>query len=159
MTAFADSVKLKKLPKNKIALTGEKIFQWEKDMPGTMLPITFQQKASFKYRLVHDVDWVFEISRYDTYGNPKDEKMPTQTCWAATMWNTEWNSTLATNSALEIGQVANWNPSLTTFFPSTSGKAKATQGVDPGVMGFLKSVQIITTFLDGIKKGSQNKGS
>lgn len=152
MTAFADSVKLRKMPKSKVAYSGEKVFQWEKDLPGTMLPTTFEQKTSFKYRLIHDVDWVFEISRYDTYGNPKDVNVPVKTCWAASMWNTEWDSTLAANAGLGIGEAATWEPNLATFFPSTNEKAPATRGVDPGVMAFLKNVKVVTEFLDGIKK-------
>jgi len=152
MKAFADSVKLRKLPKNKVASTGEKIFQWEKDLPGSMRPVAFQQKTSFKYRLVHNLDWTFEIARYDIYGDLKDENVPTKTCWAATMWNTEWDSTLAANAGLGIGEAANWDPDLSTFFPA-SEKAAVTQGIDPGVLGFLRSVQIITSFLDGIKEG------
>ncbi|KAK4693423.1 hypothetical protein P7C71_g3972, partial [Lecanoromycetidae sp. Uapishka_2] len=152
MTAFADSVKLKKIPKSKVAFTGEKIFQWEKDLPGTMRPISFEQKTSFKYRLVHDVDWVFEISRYDVYGDLKDESLPTKTCWAAAMWNTEWDATLAANAGLGIGEAATWEPNIATFFPATGEKAPDSRGVDPGIMKFLTSVQTITDFLDSTKK-------
>lgn len=91
MTDFTNSVKLRKLPKSKVALTGEKIFQWERELPGTMRPITFEQKTSFRYRLVHDVEWIFEVSRYDVYGDAQDENVPTKTCWGASMWNTEWD--------------------------------------------------------------------
>ena len=45
----------------------------------------------------------FEIARYDVYGNHKDEDTPTHTSWAATLYNREWDSTLAGSSQSDIG--------------------------------------------------------
>ena len=71
-----------------------------------MRPRSFEQKTSYKYRLVHNNAYVFEIARYDVYGDPKDENIPVHTSWTASLYNREWDSTLAGNSELDIGSVA-----------------------------------------------------
>ena len=95
---------------------------------------------------------MFEIARYDTFGGPKDEKVPVNTHWAATLWNTDWDSILTANAGLDIGQSATWDPKLATFFPRPTCEAPHDQEFEPGVLDFLEIVRTITNFLDGLKE-------
>ena len=149
MEEFASSVTLKKILPGPLEPTGHKMFQWKKEFPGVIRPKSFEQKTSYKYRLVHNYDYVFEIARYDVYGDPKDEVTPVHTSWAASLYNREWDSTLASNSDLGIGQSADWNPGLGTFFP---GHGSADKGPNPGVADFLSTVKLVTAFVDDLKK-------
>lgn len=151
---FADSVKLNKVPRTGFKPTGHKMFQWQKDFPGALRPISFEQKTSFKFRLVENTDFVFEIARYDVYGDPKDENLPVYTSWAATVWNTGWDATLAENSDLGIGQSASWSPEHTRFFPGHGDSTE--EGLSPGVMKFLSTMQKLTDFLDDLKGKPSN---
>ena len=67
-TELTISVKLKKIPPGPLKPTGHKMFRWKKDFPGVMRPRSFEQKTSYRYRLVHNNDYIFEIARYDVYG-------------------------------------------------------------------------------------------
>ena len=49
------------------------------DFPGAIHPRSFEQKTSYKYRLVHNNNHIFEIARYDVHGDPKDENTPVHT--------------------------------------------------------------------------------
>lgn len=156
MSKFAESVKLSKIPGTKTELTGHRVFTWEKGVLGFMQPSAFQQKTALRYRLAHDSEWEFEIARYDSYGDPKKENVPVETNWGATLYNTHWDSVLTANSTLGIGEAAPWDPMLDTFFPSRSTPGIADlQGVDglhPGVTEFFKNVEVVTKFIDSIKK-------
>lgn len=154
MTEFAESVKLSKVPRTRTELTGQRVFTWAKDLPGSMQPSTFQQKTALRYRLAHHPEWEFEIARYDNYGNPKSENVPVETNWGATLYNTSWDSILTANSTLGIGETAGWDPRLETFFPSRNGTAdmEGQGGTDPGVTEFLKIVGVVSKFIDSIKK-------
>ena len=149
MEEFANSVTLKKIPPGPLKPSGEKLFGWKKNFPGVMRPKSFEQKTSYRYRLIHNNDYVFELARYDVYGDPKDEGLPVHTSWAASLYNREWDSTLAGNAELSIGQSADWNPGLRTFFPS---HGSADKGPDPGVVDFLSTVEMVTAFTDDLKK-------
>lgn len=149
MEEFANSVTLKKISAGPLKPTGRKMFQW-KDFAGAMRPKSFEQKTSYKYRLVHNNDYVFEIARYDVYGNPRDEDTPVHTSWAAILYNREWDSTLAGNSELGIGQSADWNSRLATFFPGHGSSADIR--LDPGVVDFLSTVEMVTAFADDLKQ-------
>lgn len=154
MTEFADSVKLSKIPGTRTELTGQRVFTWEKSLPGVMQPSAFQQKTAMRYRLVRQPEWEFEVARYDNYGDPKNENVPVETNWGATLSNTNWDSILTVNSTLGIGEAARWNPKLETFFSSRSGTTdtEGMDGADPGVREFLKDVELVTKFIDSIKK-------
>lgn len=154
MTEFAESVKLSKIPRTRIELTGQRAFTWEKHLPGIMQPSAFQQKTALRYRLAHQPEWEFEIARYDNYGDPKNENVPVETDWGATLYNTNWDSILTVNSTLGIGEAASWDPKLETFFASRSGTAhmEGVGGVDAGVTEFLENVGVVTKFIDSIKK-------
>ncbi|CAD6569863.1 MAG: hypothetical protein ASARMPREDX12_003112 [Alectoria sarmentosa] len=151
MTGFAESVKLSKIPRTRIELTGQRVFTWEKDLPGVLQPSAFQQKTALRYRLAQQPEWEFEIARYDNYGDPKNENVPVETNWGATLYDSNWDSTLTANSTLGIGEAARWEPRLETFFPSRPGAADM-EGVDPGVTEFLKNVEVVTRFIDSIKR-------
>ena len=152
--AFMKSVKLSKIPNTRIELTGQRVFTWEKDLP--MQPSAFQQKTALRYRLAHQSEWEFEIARYDNYGDPKAENVPVETNWGASLYNTRWDSTLTANSTLGIGEAARWDPKLETFFPSPSRAGTAdleeVHGANPGVTEFFKNMEVVTKFIDGIKK-------
>ena len=150
MEEFANSVTLKKSPPGPLKPTGHKMFQWRKDVYGAMVPRSFEQKTSYKYRLKHNTEYVFEIARYDVYGDSKDENTPVHTSWAATLFNCEWDATLAGNSELDIGQSGDWNPRLATFFPAHGSSVD--KGPDPGVVKFLSIVDMVTAFTDSLKK-------
>ena len=150
MEEFANSVTLKKSPPGPLKPTGDKMFQWSKNVYGAMVPRSFEQKTSYKYRLKHNTEYVFEIARYDIYGDPKDENTPVHSSWAATLYNREWDATLAGNSELDIGQSADWNPRLATFFPARGPSVD--KGPDPGVVKFLSIVEMVTAFADSLKK-------
>ena len=154
MAEFAESVKLAKIPRTKTELTGHKVFTWKTGLPSTMQPSTFEQKTALRYRLTHHPEWEFEIARYDSYGNPKSENIPVKTNWGATLFNTNWDSILMTNSTLGIGETGRWSPELETFFPSTSGAAEVggAKETDPGVMEFLQIVDTILKFIDSLKR-------
>lgn len=154
MTQFANSVKLSKIPRTRTELTGQKVFTWEKDHPGVIQPSAFQQKTALKYRLAHQPTWEFEIARYDHYGDPKNENVPVETNWGATLSNTNWDSTLTANSTLGIGEAAPWEPNLKTFFPPRPDPAdmEGVQGADPGVTEFFENVEVVTKLIDSIKK-------
>lgn len=154
MTQFADSVKLSKIPRTRTELTGQKVFAWGKDLPGVMQPSAFQQKTALRYRLSHQPEWEFEIARYDNYGDPKNENIPVETNWGATLSNTNWDSILTANSTLGIGEAARWDPNLKTFFPARPDPAHMGRvgGADPGVAEFFKNVEVVTKFIDSIKK-------
>ena len=154
MTAFAESVKLSKIPKTRTELTGQRVFTWDKGLPGAMQPSTFQQKTALRYRLAHQPEWEFEIARYDHYGNPKNDHVSVETNWGATLYNTNWDSVLTANSTLDIGEAAEWHPTLETFFPSSPSAADiGVEGADLGVTEFLKNVEVVTIFINSIKKG------
>ena len=153
MTEFAESVKLAKIPRTKTELTGQKVFTWKKDFPGSMQPSAFQQKTALRYRLAHNPEWEFEIARYDNYGNPKSENVPVETNWGATLYNVDWDAILTRNSTLGIGETAEWSPKLETFFPSRPGTAdRGAEGTDPGVTDFLQIVDTVAKFIDSLKQ-------
>ena len=151
MKEFAQSVKFSKIPGTRIELTGQRAFTWEKGLSIDMQPTSFQQKTAFVYRLAKQPEWEFEIARYDTYGNSKNENVSTETNWGATLYNTSWDYTLTANSTLGIGEAAGWSPTLETFFPSKSD-ATEMEEVDPGVVEFLQNVKLVTNFIDSIKQ-------
>ena len=154
MKEFAEGVKIAKVPRTKTELTGQKVFTWNRDLPGSMQPSAFQQKTALRYRLTHHPEWEFEIARYDNYGNPKSENVPVETNWGATLHNTSWDSILTANSTLGIGETGGWEPKLETFFPSRSGTAdmEGVEGRNPGVTEFFGTVETVSRFIDSIKK-------
>ena len=151
MVEFAESVKLKRMPKRRVDLTGEKVFEWDKT-PGSMMVTEFHQKTSLRFRLVRNMDYLIEISRYDSCDHPITNDQRQTTNWAATLWNAEWDSELMANTALEIGQSATWEPTLGTFFPNPSGAATPEGGISEGVKEFLEIASEVNDFLNEIKK-------
>lgn len=155
MIGFSESIRIKKIPGFRSEVTGQKVFSWEQELPGAMQPTSFQQKTAFKYRLVQHTEWELEIARYDVYGDPSNESVPVATNWGATFHNTNWDFTFTANSTLEIGESSEWPTKLQTFFPSTNG-IRTGKGKDPGLTEFLNTVQLVTAFLDSIKKKLPN---
>ena len=153
MVEFAESVKLKKIPRIRNELTGQRLFKWGVSNPSGMQPALFEQKTALKYRLVNQTEWIFEIARYDSYGNAKSPDTPMNTNWGATLWNTDWDSTFTGNNNLGIGRTAAYDAKLETFFPSQNRRS-AIDGVHPGVADFLGNVQAVARCLDDIKLGS-----
>ena len=151
MKAFASSVKLKNRG-SMIGVTGERAVIWE-DSLGSMDVSSFEQKTALRYRLVDHMDWVVEIARYDKYskGAVRSQSKPMETSWAARMWNTDWDSGLVANQNMKIGQFADWNPTINTFFPRDSGKQIGGKAHE-GVAKFLEAVGQVTRFLDEVRK-------
>ena len=118
-----------------------KCFNWTN---GGLRVLSFEQKTSFRYRIRNQNQWMFEFSRYDLYpGNLHGASPKTQ--WGATFWNSEWDRVLKENSKAEIGNGANWDPEVETFFPShdAAGKADA-----QGLKEFLERTKTIAEVLD-----------
>lgn len=146
MTAFIKSIKHDRAAKGtNPVFTGQKVFTW-----GTSLKIlSFEQKTSLRYRIANRENWLFEFGRYDTFESSAGNE-PTSTHWGATMWNSDWDRILGYNTDLEIGQPANWTPTLDTFFPANP---HTLGGVDEltGYRQFLENMKIIVSFLDRMK--------
>ncbi|KAL6718034.1 hypothetical protein ACLMJK_004119 [Lecanora helva] len=181
MVQFADSVKMKKNRASKIEHTGEPVFEWDKTGQ-SMLVLAFQQKTSLRFRLIRNMEYIIEISRYDTYDVPTPansyrttfndaRKAPGKqpvikegasqtTDWAASLWNDEWDTELLANTRLGIGQSADWDPRLTTFFPTPSGAATSAKkgDISEGVREFLQIVGEVNKLLGDIKKGRTDPG-
>ena len=177
MTAFANSVTMKKGPKENVELTGESVFEWDKSA-GSMLVVAFQQKTSLRFRLVRNMDYMIEFARYDTYDVPKpalqsltnqlmkksqisqppivrDQDPSQRTDWGATLWKSSWDDQFVPNTTLGIGQQAYWDPKIEAWFPDPVGApASAREGeVSKGVKEFLEIVGEVNGFLSEIKKG------
>ena len=145
---FAGSVKLKNADRCDIARTGKKQFDWiRSDYPGCLKPSEFEQKISYRYRLASNASWTFEIAHHDCYG-PYDD-MPTTTYWGASMWNKDWDSVLTENSGLTIGEVAEWDPFLSTFFENGD---PSTNNPEAGISQFLQTVQMVNDIVNEIKR-------
>lgn len=147
MAELADSVRLCKPSDVKIELTGHKVFRWDKG-PGSQMITSYVQKTSLSFRLVKHLNYIIQLSRYDAYG-PEDKVI--QTNWAASLWNSDWESELMANGNLGIGESAQWDPSLGTFFPAESGTSTP-QGTNKGVLDFLKVVEEVSGFLNDLKQ-------
>lgn len=154
MVQFMDSVTLKKAPNTTIELSGEKVFHWG-ESPDCMRVMIFLQKTSLRFRLVKNMDFMLEIARYDTYGD-QEGNVSVHTDWGATLSNSEWDAALMANGNLGIGQSANWDPRLRTFFPSQS-VVSTDQGVDEGVMDFLNIVREVNGFLNDLKQATKEE--
>lgn len=144
MTTFADSVQFRyPTPNTKIELTGHRLFY---EVPSLRIE-SFEQKTALRYRLKNHSSWLFEISRYDSYA--ANESLPSSTQWAATFWNSKWDAVLAENANLSIGQVAAWDPKLSTFFEA--GHGSADMPLDAGFQEFIQNLRFILEVLDGMK--------
>lgn len=146
MTSFIKSIKYDRAAKSaNPVLTGQKVFIWE-----TSLNIlSFEQKTSLRYRITNREHWTFEVGRYDTFeGSAGNE--PASTHWGATLWNTDWDRILSSNTDLKIGQPANWTPTLSTFFPANPDTLDSTDELI-GYRQFLENMKIVVGFLDQIK--------
>lgn len=148
MSDFASSVRVKKGSLRGIELTGCNMFEWQPQMPGNIQPTNFEQKTALHFRLIGAPDYLFEIARYDSYDNVRNPTYPTTTNWGASLWNTEWDSTLSQNAGIGIGEAANWEPRLSTFLPG--GDDATVNDVNPGIKTFLQHVHDITQCLEEI---------
>lgn len=146
MTAFIKSIKYNREVKGaNTLLTGQNVFTWD-----TSLKIlSFEQKTSLRYRIANRENWLFEFGRYDTFESSAGNE-PTSTHWGATMWNSDWDRILGYNTDLEIGQPANWTPTLDTFFPANPHTLESADELT-GYRQFLENMKIIVGFLDRMK--------
>lgn len=147
MCAFAESVKWKSLSAelNKADFTGRRVFTWNY---GVRI-ISFEQKTALRYRLADRADWIFELSRYDSYISLKSFTNPTATRYRASVWSKEWDRLLCTNHSLEIGEEASWEPSIDKFFgANVPGATEDTSGLKV----FLGDMKKISKLLDDRKQ-------
>lgn len=146
MTDFIKSIKYNRAAKRaNPVLTGQRVFSW-----GTSLKILgFEQKTSLRYRIANRENWLFEFGRYDTF-EKSTGNAPVSTHWGATMWNSDWDRILGYNTDLEIGEPADWTPTLDTFFPA---KPDTPDRVDEltGYRQFLENMKVVVGFLDRMK--------
>lgn len=146
MTDFIKSIKYNRAAKRaNPVLTGQKVFSW-----GTSLKIlSFEQKTSLRYRIANRENWLFEFGRYDTF-EKSTGNAPVSTHWGATMWNSDWDRILGYNTDLEIGQPANWTPTLDTFFPANPHTPDRVDELT-GYRQFLENMKVVVGFLDRMK--------
>ena len=145
METFASGVEFKKPPPNTDpAASGYKIFI----SPTDFAVLGTEQKTTFRYCLKAQPKFAVEISRYDGYDG--DNRLPSTTQWAVSLYDREWDSRLSENARLGIGHSASWNPYAHPFFqpikPSQEPAAAAA-----GFKDFLLHTRAIGNFLDGLK--------
>lgn len=147
MTAFVKSIKYKSpVAGVKPEISGQKVFTWENSLKIE----SFEQKTSLRYRIANRENWIFEFGRYDGFDNLANND-PTATHWGATLWNSDWDRTLALNPDLEIGQAAGWKPTLNTFFPADRDAPGGTEEMVAGFQQFLQNMNDVVGFLDEMK--------
>ena len=148
MREFASTVHPKHHDISRLCLSSEPLMIYGTQSPGSIKPSTFEQKISFRYRLVGAPQWIFEIAKYDTFGN--QSRGPIKSTWRAKMWNDDWDTEVASNSNLEIGQYARWFPGIRTFFPNIDNKR--IDGVEAGIVEFEQRVQRVNQLLQDIQE-------
>lgn len=149
MKQFSDSVKLKKGPISEIMISGMKMFQWQENTSSRIMPTAFEQKTALRYRLAQAQQWIFEIARYDCYGDDQKPNQPVTTNWCASICNEDWDSILTDNAGLTIGKAASWDPKLSTFFPRDDDAAADEEHAE--VQGYQDIIKKITNCLDAMK--------
>ncbi|EEH17939.2 hypothetical protein PABG_00502 [Paracoccidioides brasiliensis Pb03] len=86
------------------------------------------EKSALRYCLKGS-KYIFELARYDTYhpavysgpsytsSNYHNQMNQTaETTWGASIFHDEWDNMLGKNGSFRIGEAADWNASLITFF-------------------------------------------
>ncbi|EEH41487.2 hypothetical protein PAAG_03050 [Paracoccidioides lutzii Pb01] len=87
------------------------------------------EKSALRYCLKGS-RYIFELARYDTYhpavhsgpiytsSNYRNQMNQTaETTWGASIFHDEWDNMLGKIGSFRIGEAADWNASLITFFP------------------------------------------
>ena len=149
MADFAASIAYQAPPSGiRPEITGCKIFKHAFNMPYE----SFEQKTALRFQYKDHSAWIFEFARYDIF-SPNVSTASSKAQWGASFWNSDWDTILAENDMLEIGQAAKWEPKLARFFPGSS-QTKAS-GVD-GFQDFLGKVQDVTNMLDEVKALPRN---
>ena len=147
MKEFADTIRPKHRDMSGLYHRGQPLLTYGKSSPGGLKPSGFEQRISFRYRILGAPQWVVEIARYDVFESQAE--VPVQSSWGTTMWNSDWDTQVTSNSSLEIGESASWVPGLRTFFPNDDNEK--IQGVEAGVVGFLQTVRRVSDFLHDLK--------
>ena len=147
MREFAGTIQPNHRDITRSCLAGRPLMSYGSQSPGSIIPSEYEQKIAFRYRLVSAPQWVFEIAKYDTFGTQNRGLVNSR--WGATMWNGDWDSLVASNSGLEIGERASWSPRLRAFFPN--GENKKIDGVEAGIAEFTELVQRVNHFLQDIQ--------
>ena len=149
MADFEASIAYKAPPSEiRPEITGCKVFKHAFNMPYE----SFEQKTALQFQHKDHSAWIFEFARYDTF-SPNVNTASSKAQWGASFWSTDWDSILAENDDLEIGQAAKWEPKLANFFPG--GSQTKALGVD-GFQDFLCKVQDVTSMLDEVKALPRN---
>lgn len=145
MADFAASVTYRPPPQGiRPELTGHNVFKFSSNLRYE----SFEQKTAVQYCHKKHVNWIFELARYDTFtGNITTASEKTQ--WGASYLNAEWDNILGANLALGIGQSAQWNPWLETFFPKNDRTTNT--GKNTGFQDFMQDLSYITGRLDEMK--------
>ena len=147
MADFADSIHYR-ATKEEIGTPGKPLF--------TFRPVAglaeFIQKTIWRYRLVSHSAYVFEVARYESF-DIKDKKL-LRTHWGGSIFNEAWDQILASNSALRMGAVGTWNPSLDLFFPKNDTQ---TDESNNGFGELLVILQSVIEFLSEEKQGCNSQ--
>ncbi|KAL8712256.1 MAG: hypothetical protein Q9220_003407 [cf. Caloplaca sp. 1 TL-2023] len=145
MEAFANGVRFTKPPAGEDPMiSGQRIFS----TPSDLVILGKEQKTTLRYSLAGEPRFIFELSRYDEYDGP-DIWRPSSTQWAASLYDREWDSRLAENTKLEVGQSSSWRPDVDPLFGPKTGET--------GVRDFLYHTRKVASFLDMFKEGAQGK--
>ena len=139
MTEFVDLVRLQPADVRNAHLTGRRQFVPKRNMDGMLKPSLFEQKLTFRFRLVPAAQWVLEIARCDRYQD--DKNFPCATAWNAILTNSDWENLMSESQRLNIGERASWDPTIATFFPT-----------DSSIADLFRLIRIVADFLNGLRK-------
>lgn len=150
MRNFAESVQFNEpLAGTLVAARGPQVFKYLANLPVN----NFVQKTAWQYRLKTENTCTLEITRYDSLSEArsnttaKDPSKFMRTRWGASLYNRAWDTTLSENANLVLGEMANWNPTLQTFFPW--GISTSLAEANAGFHKFLQNVDAVAAALEG----------
>lgn len=118
-------------------------------------PKFIRQETRYRYNLL-DTDCTFELSRYQDRSYPVRQSLlaqpvPTviEPCWSLNVFRPDWDTTLARNQKLAIGDKVDWEDDLQNWFPEEFGS-----GAVAGADGFEQLVNKLTQ-IESIVRDSQ----
>ena len=110
------------------------------------------ERTHLRYILKNST-YVLEITRCRRYASDAPgAASPAQTTWEASMYDMEWDTKLAEQSTLRIGEQGSWSADLNAFFPATESERS---GPADGFGDFLTHVKIVAAMLAGKQSEDQ----
>ncbi|MCJ1405380.1 hypothetical protein MMC11_008608 [Xylographa trunciseda] len=110
----------------------------------------FQQKTTWRYRLVANTAYVFEITRYDKFHfaeniSASTSREPITTQWGFSLWCVAWKEKLVSNMNCKPGFEVSWKPTIGNFFPPN--RRSTSTGPHSGFDDYLHNLQAVVDFL------------